>query len=1568
MNKAIQFTIFLCLCLVTTNLLAKDILYSAINETRGTKEEKTESAKDSLETENTTSDNKIVPVKSAKTFRDFKSLEKFDTPIPEKKSLGFKTKEGFQFNGPNAEQDEKWLDMAHNVFKTLEETKNYIEELTNEDLNELPVAIKPVTISNVTYTVGIGKAVFKPTYTELTVFLKVELPRTTTTSTTTSEGSTTTTEEENNVLILGASNIKLSHEGGIVGDARLNLISQFTTNINSGAILLTLKGSFDEPGTYAMIDCFGFKEFGIDANIKFTDGLLFPVDENGKKKTGYVDSDFKIVASDWNDMVVTISLPEFGITGLEGTTFRLNTAVFDFSDLRNDEAMPGGYLSKYYNENPNLWRGVYINTLEVVLPKAFEKKNNDNRIAFGATDLIIDGQGVTGKFTGDNIFTLEEGSASGWDFSLDHFLLDIEVNKLKAGEFSGEIVLPVSEVDKVKYTAIIQPDEYSLRVESTKDISFDVWSANVTLAKESYIEMKVKDDKFRPKANLSGSVSIISGLDKEQNTSSGSQDNTVDFKGIVFEEMVLQTESPKFSVAYFGYRGEMKLASFPLTINEIGLRTPSENKAELVFDFNINLTSEGDGGNGGGAKLAIKGVLEESGGRDHWKYDGIDLERIFIQMEVAGMELKGAIFIFEDDEIYGTGFAGAVGAKFTTGMSLEVEAKALFGRTPDFRYWFADASVTLPQGIPIFTGFALNKFGGGFYNRMKMAGVTNQANAAYNQIGASLSGVIYEPYDQNGFGMKASVGIITQNSEELFHATVEFGISFLRSGGLQEIYLKGHGELLADLPIDYYEQITDQLGYLADALDIPAQSPTAAISADVFIGFDFVNDVFHSTAELYVNFGVLKGVGPNGRAGWMDFYVGPDEWHILVGTPNDPLGVALDLGILKMRSESYFMTGDNIPGSPPPPDIVANILGVDVSELDYTRDLNMLEGGKGMAFGANWSMTTGDLRFLIFYARFDAGIGFDIMIKDYGEAHCKGSSEQIGLNGWYANGQSYAYLQGEVGLKFKLFGRKKKITIFAGGGALLMQARLPNPVWLRGYLGGNYNLLGGLIKGRFRFKVELGEKCDIIGGSALDGIVVIGNMSPKEGATDVDVFAAPQVPFNLQINKVFELPDDTGDRKYRILMDKFEVTKDGQPIVGEIEWNTNNDVAVFYSHEILPPNTSLKAYVQLHFEEYVNGKWETIMDEGKVSIESKEVNFTTGEAPETIPMSNIAFMYPTVNQKNFFTKEYSKGYVNLKRGQSYLFDAVPNWGKTMAMSTSTGTMMSKSFGYSAAKKQITFNIPEGISTQTNYNVKIKLVPEESDISDNVKDSYSTQKLGGDESGNEVEIKSRTAEEVIIKGEERELLAFDFETSQYTTFDKKMNAMKRNKDLYEHVTYPYGLTLLTAIDPLEPFDLVELVGNKYSGNKPLIVARAILDNSYYQNEIYPLLYQNYPIEGIISVSRDTDRVSVPPLEGVEPMTWYLTYLENDYTGETSLYNPYRYNLTHYYHQDYEDLRYQLVSSSLPWESMPKYKKLIIDPFPLMRKGKYKTKLQYVLPGQVTNGGDDIVKFTNPLYEQ
>ncbi len=1507
--------------------------------------------KDSLSVKSLDSPNISVPL-AKKKFRKFSSLEKFDTNEKLEDKIDFE-EQGYDFSSVENQTNEKWLKMAKNTFKSIAESGNYIDVLTRDGLSELPVAIKPVTISNVKYTVGIAKAVLKPTYSELTVFLKVDLPN-------------TDPDRGDQELILGASNVKLSHDGGIVGEAKLNLISQFTVNVNSGSLLLTLKGSFEEPGTYATIDCSGFKEMGIDANLKFASDLLFPVDESGKKKVGYVEADFKTTASDWNDMVVNISLPEFGIKGLEGTTFKLNTAVFDFSDLRNDDATPQTYIDKFYSTQPTLWRGVYVKSLQVVLPPEFKKKDNNDRIAFGASDLIIDEQGVTGKFIGENIIGLNEGSASGWDFSLDHFLLDIEMNHLRGGEFKGKLVLPVSQLDSLQYNAVFQPGEYKLAVKTENDIKFDVWKAKVHLTQDSYVEMKVKDGKFRPKASLNGSMSLASGLKKDDSSNSyDSSKNIIDFKGITFQKMVLQTESPKFSVDYFGIKGRLQLANFPIAINEIGLKTPSDNKAELLFDFEVNLTSESDGGNGGASKLAIKGKLDDTGNK--WKFDGVRLEHLFIRMDVAGMQLKGAIFIFEDDPTYGTGFAGAVGAKFSTGLNFECEAKALFGRTETFRYWYADAKVTIPGGIPVFPGFALNAFGGGFYNKMRMAGNTNVQDAAYKEIGASTSGVIYEPYEQNSFGMKASVGIITQNSEDLFNATVEFGMAFRRSGGLQEVYLKGFGQLIASLPSDFFDTVNNNLTSIAaiGSQGIPEMTPTAAISANVFIGFDFVNDIFHSTSEVYINFfGVLKGIGPNGRAGWLDFYVSPDEWHILVGTPEDRVGVKIDLGILKVQMDSYFMTGDDLPGSPPPPPIVADILGMDVSELDYMRDANMLKSGKGLAFGSSMSVSTGNLKFLIFYARFDAGIGFDIMLKDYGDAYCRGSSEPVGMNGWYANGQAYAYLQGVLGLTFKLFGIKKKLPIISGGGAVLLQARLPNPAWFRGYLAGKYSLLGGLVKGRFRFKIEFGDKCDMVGASPLDGIVVISDLTPKDGSSNVDVFAAPQAVFNMQINKVFDIPDDTGDRRYKILLDEFNVTHNGKKIVGEVKWNDRNDVAAFYSHEILPPHSQLKAKVQLYFQEYKNGRWETMRSGGKTATEFREVSFTTGEAPTTIPLSNIDYMYPVLGQKNYYKDQYKTAYINLKRGQSYLFDEVPTWKKEMNMVSGYGRQFKKAYSYNRASKQITFAMPPQIDNQTDYSVSLMLVSDGNKLDTNVSESYQSKDINGD-SNNTAEVKSRKAQGSISKDGERELLAYDFKTSAFRTFRGKMRAMRVVKDLYDYAVYPAGIVLLSRIDYLETFDIPELKGSQFTGNRPLVVATANLDDSYYRRDVYPMLYQGYPFGGVISVTRETNKIGVPPKEAVNPLSWYVTYAENGDQAEANFYSPYQYELGYYYYRDFIDLRYQLVNSDLPWETNQRYLRLATDPFPEMRKGRYRATLKYMLPGQSRASSSHQIKYENLL---
>jgi hypothetical protein len=253
------------------------------------------------------------------------------------------------------------------------------------------------------------------------------------------------------------------------------------------------------------------------------------------------------------------------------------------------------------------------------------------------------------------------------------------------------------------------------------------------------------------------------------------------------------------------------------------------------------------------------------------------------------------------------------------------------------------------------------------------------------------------------------------------------------------------------------------------------------INAFAAIEYDFRAKTLHGSFDLYIATpgGFIQGRASGNRAGWAVLHFGPDKWYVRAGTPTDRLGIKLAIGSFEVEANGYFMMGDDIPASPPPPDIVAQLLGVDVATLDYMRDENSVASGKGFAFGSDFSLKTGNMTFLAFYANFQCGFGFDIMVKDYGEAQCKGSG-QIGLNGWYANGQSYAYMQGEIGINIKLFFVKKKISIMKGGGAVLLQAKLPNPVWIRGYMAGYFDILGGAIKGSFRFKLEFGKNANLL--------------------------------------------------------------------------------------------------------------------------------------------------------------------------------------------------------------------------------------------------------------------------------------------------------------------------------------------------------------------------------------------------------------------------------------------------------------------------------------------------------
>ena len=1526
-------------------------------------------------------------------------------------------------------------DLAASSFQVIENNGSWVYAFTNEDIQKLPIGVKH-TRENIEYAIGIIKAIFTKNYTELTVFARVKLPQTN------SNGYPIE-------LFFGADNVKLSHQGGIIGDANLVLLGDLNIPFNAGKWMLSLKGGFDyrtgnvENKTFVTINCSGVKELGIQGEVEFSRELLLPIETNGEvdeTKTMVnatietengtqtiqvpyrVKGGFNVVASDWNDLLVGIDLQPFVLIKKRNNTdyngnfqFVVNQAVLDFSDLRNDPAV---VFPAYYHENglllPNerSWRGVYVNTVEVKLPKEFKTSETINqgneRVAFGTHHLIVDNYGVSGTFYADNIFTLDEGrtnDSKAWAYSLDHIEVSLAANNFIGAGFEGRILLPVSKNENttnsspdrigLRYLGLISPEEYLLNVSNDSIIDFNLWKAKGQLLPNSSIELAVREGRFRPKAILHGilaiSTSQVNSLDNEGNqVETGTTDeggNTgkklVEFEGIVFQNLVLQTESPVFSVDYMGYQDKVSLAEFPVSISDIGI-TSNDYKANLYFDLAINLMGENNGF-AAQTSLAISGRFEEENYKQKWEFEGIDLDAIVIDADLGGFSMSGSLTLMNDDPEYGDGFAASLEAEFKSGKGIKVAAKGIFGKTT-FRYWQFDAMVdNLPPGSGAIN---LEGFAGGASYRMERT-----------DFGSSFSptGIGYIPDSSSGLGVKAMV-MFNAVKREVIKGGAGFEIAFNRNGGVDFLGFYGQATFMnVDIPgMDKISGLMSKLetnttarakflGVTDDNVgnswtgrnlldkaerDFP-QTPDEqmAISAKVGITYDFQNDVLHGELDTYVNVpgGFVQGRGSGGRAGWAVLHFSPEDWYIYIGTPEDRLGLRIGVDLVSIESGGYFMVGSHLADSPPPPPIVAQILGVDADVLNYMRDENALESGSGFAFGADIAIDTGDLRFLIFYARFQAGAGFDIMLRDYGEAQCSNTGDQVGINGWYANGQAYAYLQGELGVRIKLFFIKKKIPIISGGAAVLLQAKAPNPIWMRGYVGGNFNILGGLVKGKFRFKLTIGEECIFEDSAPLGGLKIITDVTPDYGVSNIDVFAIPQATFSMKIGEPLIIPEDDGDKTYKIILEKYSVLHNGQEIPGKLEWSTYKDRANFVSTDILPPNKQLTVQVEVSFKEKINGIFQTIMVDGQPAKELEERIFTTGGAPDYIPLHNITYAYPVIDQKYFFEDEYEQGYIQLKRGQDYLFDDEA-WESFITFTKKNEEPSSDiTFNYNTADNILKYDLPN-VSQSSQYYMAIASRLKRSDTSSNENESTSENADIGDTTGgdNTATIETNQAENVSKDGE-IERLAYDFGTSEYKTFKRKINSLNTN-DYNWGAIYSDVIYLTNRVNSHEPFDIPELLGSDYTDDIPLVSVEATLDDDYFVADMNPPLYSQYPMMGgqYVFEHRDGTILGTPPKYALPLLSNYINNLEyevNENMLRTTF--PLRYNLGLAYKEDWVDIQSQIVNDQtdglIPSGSL--VLNFLDENYLFMRYGYYKTTLRYRLPGGI-NGSSATYKFKNP----
>lgn len=1435
-----------------------------------------------------------------------------------------------------------------------EDNKRFISKLTGSDLVNLPLGIQQDFGANASVTVAFSDAKIMEDGTELTVFCKLVVP------------------QSEKPIYFGAQNVKFSREGAFVGDIKLVLLGEQTIGVIPKIDLTFLPAVGGIGGTYAKFNCDGVTEISIDAMAILDQSLLTKTDNEGNEIANErVEGNIKTVIKNWGDLILDVSFPNFTIKKSD-VAFSIKNAILDLSDTRNANNIefPNGYnSSQFIGGDKSAWKGVYVRNVEVFLPKIMSDKKSKKRSKISGEHLLIDNMGISGAFGYEGEILKTGEMNSNWSYSIDSVGLKLKANELVAFGFRGEIVMPLTgNKNPFKYRAFYENgNNYRFMASPSDTVDFSLFAAKGAIYNTSYLKVDVIDGNFKAEAKLDGKISV-DNLGKNK---------VLTVKDIEFNGLRVRNYAPYLSVDNFSAGIGAKIGGFEININKIGI-VSNESISKIDIDAQIKVSTIIDAKGG----ISLVGDMTQFTQNNAWRFNRVIVNEIGIKTSFSGFDLDGSLNFYDQHAIYGNGFKGKVKLKIKFPAS-DIQAQAMFmsGSKDGYKYWYFDALAQLNPGIPLGGAIKLTAIGGGAYYHCYM-GKSRGSMIDSNSLNKEVD---YIPDPKTAFGFKAAIGL--KGTGDLVNAMATYEMAFNENWGVRFIKIYGQADVMTSIPgIGSLEAIGNRINKITDQVQnatkdiLPAlqvkeaikveQSnidPKGAITAIMDMTLDFENSSFHGLFEAYINIagGIIQGRGNKGRAGWAVIHFDPNDWYFYVGTPDDRLGLKIGVGPVSVTTGAYFCMGSVLPPSPPPPARVAQIIGASVDELDYMRDENKIKTGGGVAFGASLEVNTGDLTFAIFYARFEAGIGFDVMLKNYGSnTSCKGSSGPVGINGWYANGQVYAYLAGELGVKVNLFFIKGRFPIISAGLAALLQAKLPNPFWMQGNLGGYFSVCGGLVSGRFRFKFEIGEKCIFNNQNPVSEMPIIADMSPAEKADNVDVFTLSQTVFNMPIEKEIEMEDEGGNKKiFKAILEEYKLYRvdNGQPLTGQYKLNTKKDAVIFEPHDILPPNQDIKAKCVVAFMQKSGGVWSTFIVNGQPAKETKESTFNTGNAPENIPEKNVLFTYPVIAQSNFFPNESPIGYIQLKIGQPYLFDQ-QGWTQSGKIMEGTSEVSQTALSYNTALKRVNFEI-KNVQNSKNYTVQLLSQAAASGSNSSTTSTSSSSSDAGD-----IDIKQNKASETITREKKVILHEIAFRSSAFNTFVDKLNSISFNNHIRVPIVIPVVHQLEEDMNQTESFDLSELVGTRFTDNKPLVQPIASIQTPYFQNEIQPLVYEGYPIMGTFRVDRDENVWGIPPVKAILPLGWYVSLLNNNQLQQSLLKTrfPFAYSQAVTFYQDFNQLRskiaQQYLNSSIGNNTVNRF---LGNTFPIIKQGSYPVNFRYVFPDG-TFGTSKILNYINNIY--
>lgn len=1254
------------------------------------------------------------------------------------------------------------LNMADNQLKSIYEWSSSFGRLVSSFINTNPVTLPIGLDKNIegnNTVVAIIAMKFTPTQAVLNAATWVELP---------ALGSDVG-------FGLGAKNICFHKDGlGGMKRAELYLVRDFGYRSDDSWSFLFKSPTPTDSGTYAKWDCKGLHHIEVKAEVEFPKTWLKMAnpDDSLQNVKAYFAGRAEKNGNSWG-WILNANMDDCEFTQLPGFKMKVNSMVFDYTTTRNPESIT--FPTGYAGDKTNTWKGFYIKNAEITLPDNLRTFDNANP-KIQVSNLIIDGNGITGKLLAENLFQEFNGDFGGWGGSIDTLKAEIINNTLSNWRMRGRIKTSFTDtlfVYNGLYNRSINQDNNTISNDYNLELIVNTEHGYEREIPLSWLPLKIKIDPatsikvtydkkdVKAEANLNATV-----------TFEGSNDilSKLDFKGIKVEGLTFRTYEPYVENGNWDFASpQHSMAGFPVNIDGVSSVTRFSNGAfgpGVRFNLNVGL-QPGSNAVNGTTTLTLWSKLLNEQGRQRFVFDGVELDSIGVNADLGAVKVRGGLNLFQSDATYGDGYRGVVTASFID--KITASATAQFGMVNKFRYWYIDAKTILPTGLPVFSNFAMYGFGGGAWYKMHRSGTTNLAEQAFapdssKNPSKTNSGFTYVPDNSALLGLSAQVVMGTYPSAETFNGDFTLQAQFQNDGGLSSVSLSGNGYMLCGIN----------------------ERNKAKILADADITYTVSEQTLHGVFNARVDYQPLTG------SGQMVMHFAPDLWYIKFGEPLNRIQLTFADWL---RSDAYFMVGQQLP---PPPALPAEIQQAFPGYIQSRS--SMIEMGNGIALGASTGFNTGRQKFMIFYGDVAAQAGYDMAMLKYNGVTCEGRSGELGINGWYATGQVYAYLNASIGMHVDVWFTSGNYEILSLNTAAMLEAGLPNPTWIKGAIGGNYRILGGAVKGYCNYRFSMGDECQMLGDNPLARIDLISDISPVSGQNGVDVSTEAQMALNFRLNEPFQVNEMTNNgqtriRTFRIKIDRFKIVNatNNDSIPGRLSIDPEGFSAYYKPFEMLEGHTNFKILASVYGEELVNGAWRPATNQnGQVIKQQVTATFKTGSRPDRITEQNVAYSYPVMGHKYFLQDECRAGRVQLKSGQSYLFQPRDGYNVQFIarfMPTDIAIMpIDVPLTYNSATNTLLFDIPNLINRKSYYIQFIrKEVPNDPNLQRMLELGQQFSSSGGiqysltinestvyNRGGSQVNVVRRTINQNSnLNSGERLLYAVWFSTSRFNTLSQKL---------------------------------------------------------------------------------------------------------------------------------------------------------------------------------------------------